>query len=703
MMKQLALAPLALAVLSAFAGANAQEAALAEVTVTATREGQLLSETPATVGVIKEKTLQEVKPTHPSEIMGQVAGVWVNVTGGEGHQTAIRQPLTTNPVYLYLEDGVPTRSTGFFNHNALYEVNLPMAGGIEVSKGPGSALYGSDAIGGVVNVLTRKPPTKPEADASLEAGSYGWGRTMISGGTAFGDHAVRADLNISHTDGWRDSTAYDRQSGTFRWDSALGDDATLKTVATFSKIDQQTAGSSAISKNDYDNNPTTNYTPISLRKVDAFRLSAAYEKELGAGLLSITPYYRNDKMDLLANWSLSYDPTIYTTENQSFGAQIKYRHDFSPLRTRVIVGVDIDHSPGSRLENSISTTTIGSGYTRIYNSYTLGARVYDYDVTYQGVSPYLHGEISPVEKLRVTAGLRYDMINYQFTNHFSTAPILANGRYYGQVGDADINFSHLSPKLGATYAFTDNLNAFAAYNHAFRAPSEGQLFRPSVASSAVAANAAADAARQLKPIKVDSYEIGLRGKLTAAINYELSTYYMTKTDDILSYQDPVTNISTPTNAGKTLHKGIEIGLGAQLANAWRFDTALSYAKHTYEEWKVGRIDYGGKEMELAPRSIGNTRLTWGDAQTGMLQAEWLHFGSWWSDQANGTKYNGHDLLNLRGSYPLFRDISLFGNIHNVTDRRYAESTSTQNSGGVIYPTFAPGLPRTFVVGIQAKW
>ena len=58
MMKQLALAPLALAVLSAFAGANAQEAALAEVTVTATREGQLLSETPATVGVIKEKTLQ---------------------------------------------------------------------------------------------------------------------------------------------------------------------------------------------------------------------------------------------------------------------------------------------------------------------------------------------------------------------------------------------------------------------------------------------------------------------------------------------------------------------------------------------------------------------------------------------------------------------------------------------------------------------
>src|SRR5574343_1092116 len=353
-MKQFALAPLALAVLStlAAAAAHAETTALGEVTVTATREGQLVNETPATIGVIKGQALRDVKPTHPSEIMGQVAGVWVNVTGGEGHQTAIRQPLTTNPVYLYLEDGVPTRSTGFFNHNALYEVNLPMAGGIEINKGPGSALYGSDAIGGVVNVLTRKPPTKPEIEGSIEGGSYGWARTMVSGGSAFGNHAFRADLNLSHTDGWRDKTAYDRQSGTLRWDSAIGDDATLKTVATFSKIDQQTAGSSAISKNDYDNNPKANYTPISLRKVDAFRLSTAYEKEWGSSLLSITPYYRNDSMDLLANWSLSYDPTIYTTENQSFGAQIKYRHAFAPSRTRVIVGVDLDHSPGSRNEKS---------------------------------------------------------------------------------------------------------------------------------------------------------------------------------------------------------------------------------------------------------------------------------------------------------------------------------------------------------------
>src|SRR5574343_1894470 len=197
MMKHFAPAPLTLAILAAFATStsHAVDATLGEVTVTATREGQLVYETPATVDVIKEKTLREVKPTHPSEIMGQVPGVWVNVTGGEGHQTAIRQPLNTSPVYLYLEDGIPTRSTGFFNHNALYEVNLPMAGGIEVSKGPGSALYGSDAIGGVINVLTRKPPTGPEVESSIEAGSYFLTRAVFTSGSAFSKRAVRAERN----------------------------------------------------------------------------------------------------------------------------------------------------------------------------------------------------------------------------------------------------------------------------------------------------------------------------------------------------------------------------------------------------------------------------------------------------------------------------------------------------------------------------
>lgn len=669
---------------------------LEEVVVSSTREAQKKSEVPATVGAVSGDALRAAKASHPSQIMGRVPGVWVNITGGEGHQTAIRQPLTTAPVYAYLEDGIPVRSTGFFNHNALYEVNMPQSGGIEVTKGPGSALYGSDAIGGVVNILSRRPPSAAEVEASGELGSFGWKRALISGGNAFGENAVRADLNLTKTDGWREKTGYTRNSGTLRWDRAVGDDATLKVLATISQIDQQTAGSSAISLADYLNNPTANYTPISLRKVDAARLSVAYEKETADTLLSITPYIRDDSMDLLANWSLGYDPTIYNTSNQSFGVLAKYRMDFEPYRTRLIVGVDVDNSPGGRTENSILTTRAGS----VYTAYTTMNRIYDYEVTYQGVSPYVHGEVSPTAALRLTGGLRYDEMGYDFRNNLSAAAIQGTGsgaKWYGQSANVTKNYNHLSPKLGATYAFSDSLNGFASYNHSFRAPSEGQLFRPAATTTAVLAQQIATGNLSLKPIKVDSYETGLRGKVASGVSYEASLYRMIKRDDILTQRDTATNAPISVNGGQTLHRGLELGVSAQVADTLKLDVAYSYAKHTYDSWVTNNANFTGKEMALAPRTIANARLTYtpGCLRGGALAAEVVTLGSYWMDDANTTQYGGHDLLNLSANYRLDGDLELFAKVNNLTDRRFAESVSGT--------TYAPGMPRTFYLGVQKIW
>src|SRR5690606_25632469 len=191
------------------------------VVVSTTREVRRLAETAASVGVVDAADLDAARPTHPSEVMQRIPGVWVGMTAGEGHTTAIRMPKTTEPVYLYLEDGVPTRSTGFFNHNALYEVNLPQAGRIEVLKGPATALYGSDAIGGVIDVETRAPSRYPSAQIYAEGGDNGWSRALLSGSGTWGHNGIRADLNLTRTDGWRDATGYDRQSATVRWDHAL--------------------------------------------------------------------------------------------------------------------------------------------------------------------------------------------------------------------------------------------------------------------------------------------------------------------------------------------------------------------------------------------------------------------------------------------------------------------------------------------------
>jgi outer membrane receptor protein involved in Fe transport len=667
------------------------------ITVTSTREGQALSKTPQAISKISGEDIDKLKSQHASQVMNQAAGVWVNVTGGEGHLTAIRQPITTSPVYLYLEDGIPTRSTGFFNHNALYEVNIPQASGVEITKGPGTALYGSDAIGGVINVQTKEPSYEPSAQISLEGGSFGWARALISTSASHNKDGLRADLNLTRTDGWRDHTAYDRQSATLRWDRNLSQ-SRLKTVLTATQVDQDTAGSSAISASDYHHNPKVSYTPISYRKVSALRLSSAYDYEDGNALYSITPYARDNSMELLANWSLGYDPTVYQTGNQSYGLLSKARFDFAPLQSRVIAGLDIDYSPGDRKEDAIAVTTEGSGYTRRYTGFNLAGRAYDYDATFKSISPYVHSELSATDALRLTVGLRFDYMAYDYRNNLNAGVVNLNGRNYYRPANAKLDYSHLSPKIGATYDLGHKQSLYAAYNHAFRTPSEGQLFRPGASSNAAAL---VQNTLDLKPIKADSFELGYRGALGERVAYSLSLYRMIKRDDIISQKNPNTNETQAVNAGKTLHQGLELGINTLLLQQLTLGISYSYAKHSYEDWLAGSTDFSGNEMENAPREIANTRLTYTPfGESGLRTSlEWQHIGSYWLNADNTQKYSGHDLVNWRANQPLGKAWSVYGSINNLADVRFAESAGLSSGN----PTYAPGLPRSYFLGLEYQF
>lgn len=662
---------------------NNDEVELAPVTITDTREAALKSETTASTSQISQEDIEFLQPGHPSEVLNRMPGVHVNVTGGEGHMTAIRQPITTGAVYLYLEDGIPTRSTGFFNHNALYEINVPQSAGIEVSKGPGSALHGSDAMAAVINVSTKAAPEETEGDVSLEVGSFGWQRLLLGGGTASLNHGIRADLNLTHTDGWRDSTEYDRQSANVRLDSFLDDGTKVKTVLNVSNIDQQTAGSSRLLEDDYKNHPTRNYTPISMRKVESLRLSSAFEKEVGASLYSVTPYFRYNSMELLPNWSLSYDPNTYKTENKSAGVMMKFRQDFTPMRTRLIVGTDIDYSPGSMDQNKIDVTKEGNYFV----DYTVKEKLYDYDVTFSSISPYAHVETSPTDKLRVNAGLRFDHMRYDYENNLTD---IDTGNHR-RPEDTDVEYQHLSPKLGMTYAINDQLNTFASYRHAFRVPSQGQLFRQGKATNTV----------KLDPVKVDNYEIGLRGNTISKVNYEISVYYMVKEDDILTFKH-ADGSSETMNAGKTLHQGIETGLTAPLSNDIDLAVSYAYTEFTYEDWKPNStIDYSDNQLEAAPRDIGNVALGYHPSQLngGKVELELSHLRQYWMDQANTETYKGHQLLNIRFNYPVTPEFKVSARILNLEDKTYATNSTYKPAAYGNPETFeySPGMPRTAYV------
>lgn len=96
---------------------------LEDVFITANRTKTLRRETPVAISKITAKTIDETKASSLYEIANKVPGVVMVNLGNEQHAMSIRQPISYSSYYLYLEDGLPIRPLGVFNHNALLEIN----------------------------------------------------------------------------------------------------------------------------------------------------------------------------------------------------------------------------------------------------------------------------------------------------------------------------------------------------------------------------------------------------------------------------------------------------------------------------------------------------------------------------------------------------------------------------------------------------
>jgi len=651
------------------------------VIVTASREEERPEEVPASVGVVSGAEIATSRPHHPAEIVGRIPGALVVDLGGEGNVVSLRQPINYSAVYAYLEDGIPIRSTGFFNHNALYEINVPGAERIEVLKGPGTALYGSDAIGGVFNVLTRPPSAAPDVELFAEGGAYGYARTLASASDRWGEHGVRADANVTHFRGWRDQAHFNRQSGTLRWDWARSANSHLRTILTASNINSPGDGGSDVSRADFDSRSTVNYTPIALRKVQAVRLSSTYEIETGRSLLSVTAYGRYNRLNLLPSWQLTYDPQVWDSHNRSLGLMVKYRRILA-AQASLVVGADVDWSPGERVEDQILPTQTGNVFSR----YTLGVRQYDYAVTFHGLSPYAQVDLAPARRLHINAGVRLDATGYDYTNHLTVDDTSAHRR----PPSGSVSYTHLSPKLGLAYELGDGASVFASYRHGFRVPSEDQLFVQGSAVNTVG----------LEPVRANSYEAGVRGRV-GRLELEASAYTMEISHDILTFFDTLNFTSQTSNAGRTRHWGVEAGVGLALARDLRADVAVSALRHRYLKWVTATgSDFSGNDMESGPRDLGNARLTWSPADHSFV-LEWSHVGRYFTDPDNLHSYGGFNVFNLSCQVALTKAFALLGRVNNLADVRYANTVSFNP---FVPPAqqdrFTPGQRRSLFLGIQ---
>jgi len=465
-----------------------------EVVVTATRGQRLTGGVAASVSTI---TTQEIAARHVVELDDalryvsgvQMAGNQINIRGSSGFS------FNTGSRVLLLLDGSPMLRPDV---NGIPYDHIPMSQveRIEVLKGPGSALYGGGALGGVINVLTRDYPATPETSISFHAGAYqpvryaAW-REKWDEGDELKPHT---GISIGHarplgrrTGIWA-HVAYRYNSGYLRLDEE-------RHLQVYTKVTHRFTRESRLSI----------LSGVTRRKADNFIFWNGLSDPLNPGVIDFGRASGSSGSDdnLINEWSLlpSYSQVLtpdwlLTARARVFGVLIQPLDEFGNPRplSRGTVGLryggeaQVDFTPTPR-------RTITFGATGDANAARSSYFAEEGDLRQPEGAVYVQWEETVRGGLTTIVGLRYDAYRVR----------------------SDLVSSKLSPRVSASYAFTESWIVRAAYAEGFRVPSVLERFVSNTDYLPLVSNL------DLRPETSRSYEIGLRAfprihRLSAAVD-----------------------------------------------------------------------------------------------------------------------------------------------------------------------------------------
>jgi iron complex outermembrane recepter protein len=674
---------------------------LQTVVVTANREASLRTEAPIAISKLSPKLIDETKPTSVYEVINKTPGVLMVNLNNEQHSMAIRQPMTTNAYFLYLEDGVPIRPMGVFNHNALLEMNQFTVSSMEVVKGPVSSIYGPEAVGGAINFITQRPTAVPTARVGIQADQWGYQRLQFGAGVTAGKFGVYVGGLVSkQRDSWMARSDYDKSSYYARLEYALSVRTRLTGTFSYNDYDSQTSGSVdsvAFFAQQYVS--SNNFTYRKTRSVRS-RLTLEHDWNTQAQTF-FTVFARQNSVGQNPSYAIRWTVGSATASGQinsndfrSLGFITQHTQRFNFLNSKLIAGATLDLSPNSYWAYQIDLAAQLRPDKRSVEQYTITRerpeiQLANYDADIHNTAFYAQYDFEPLPKFRLSAGLRYDNMAFDYTNNVDKS---TGSRAYRQV----------TPKLGLTYDLGRGRGLYANYARGFAPPALTSIFlkrtKPLPNGDLFYYN--------LEPALFNNAEVGGWASLFQNKLYiDAAFYQMTGTNELLNIRQP-DNSFDYQSAGRTLHRGVELSVTYKPSRQLFFRFGGTQATHQFVEFTLSQRasdavqNVDGKDMPSAPRQVWNTEVSYypGWLKNFRTSLEWQHVSGWYQNQINTVRYPGYDLLNLRAGYQ-WRGIELFGNLLNLTDVLYA-TNATRGNNITDRTTFTPAAPRTLVVGLQ---
>ena len=221
------------AVLAAVCSVQAETLTLDPVVVTATRTATPLSQVGSSVTVVTAEEIEEKGQTKVIDVLRSVPGLNITQTGGMGASVAIYQRGTDTKHTLVLIDGIEFRDASSTGGGAnLANISTDNVERIEIVRGAQSVIYGSDAIGGVINIITQKGSSEPHGYASIERGAYQ--TTQTTAGISGGSDNTHASFSYSHIDS-QGFSSYNEKDGFTEDDGYKNTNFSLNVGVDFSK------------------------------------------------------------------------------------------------------------------------------------------------------------------------------------------------------------------------------------------------------------------------------------------------------------------------------------------------------------------------------------------------------------------------------------------------------------------------------------
>ena len=638
--------------------AEEKEVTLGEVVVTGTRDVQEIRKIPANVTVITREELQRSNAQTVIDLMRSEVGVVARDFYGAGKTASvdIRGFGETGPLNtLVLVDGRRVNEIDLSGVDWT-QISLDQIERIEVVRGAGSVLYGDNAVGGVINIITKKPEKPFSGKVEGQVGSYHFNKESGSVSGKWGPLSGVLSAGYNATEGYRENGFLRAKDVGGKLIYELNRDISLNFSGAFHKDDAGLPG--GLTEADMNNlGRRATLTPDNQASTDdGYGALGMKVKLWDWGRMETDLSYRHREVENF----LDFPATFYTYQDErhltTWGLTPKYilEKTLGNHFNKLTLGLDFYRST-----SVVDSDSVFFGFPSSNRS----------EIRKRSTGLYLLDEFYILDNLIFSPGYRHEWVTYDI---FQRTP-----RAKDETTDREPAYT-----LSLDYLFGKRSSAFFSAKRSFRFPVSDELILvfPDFKVNPL-----------IKPQTGYHYEAGVRHSFIEQVETNLTLFWVDLHDEIFFNPTTFTNENYP----KTQRQGLEVGVKARPLK-W----VSLWGNYGYIRPRLRGGNFSGSDIPGVPRHKGAVGMDLSIWKRLQLSSRANFIGSRYliSDFANRVdKLDGYYTVDAKFSY-LWKGFHAFVGVNNLFNRKYSEWAVTNATGTT--QLFYPSTVRNYLCGVS---